>query len=455
MLPINTPIGLAGAITGYKYDNPAHLQLIQAFLIELTSQENKRIMITIPPRHGKSELTSKYFPAWYMLNFPHKRIILASYGSSFASSWCIKAKDVYEQIKPNNLTISRQDEWITKEGGSMSSAGIGGPITGKGADVFIIDDPVKNFEEAESKTYREKSYEWFRSVALTRLEPKGSVILIMTRWHNDDLGGKILKDDTTNEWIKIDIPAIAEDNDVLGRQVGEALWPNRFDINQLNRIKLNSGSYVFSSLYQQKPIASDYQIFNLSWFRTYNYLPTNFEYKMQVWDTAFKNSQENDFSVCITLGVNKDGIYVIDLYRDKPLFPELRRKVKEQFIKHFPNIVGIEDAGSGQSIIQDIKDNERQVPLIEIQAKNKVIRAHAVTSIIENGELYLPAEADWLTNFKNELQDFPKGSHDDQVDVLTMGLEYLKQILNEIKYPINSYDIKKRLSNKSSKYTGF
>ena len=193
----------------------------------------------------------------------------------------------------------------------MVTAGVGGPITGKGADILIIDDPVKNAEEANSQTYRDKTWEWYQSTAYTRLEPKGAIILIMTRWHEDDLAGRLLKhmqNGTGEKWEVINLPAIAEENDLLGRKPGEPLWPERYDLKELNRIKDTTGSYWWSALYQQRPQPPEGGLLKRSWIKYYqpHELPHLEELDIyQAWDLAISTKETADYTVCTTVGVSR------------------------------------------------------------------------------------------------------------------------------------------------------
>lgn len=388
----------------------------------------------MPPRHGKSELISRYFPAWYLGTYPDRRIILVSYEAEFAASWGRKTKELLEEygkdlfgIKLNRLSNSAYRWDVLGHEGGLNATGVGGAITGKGANVLIIDDPVKNDEQANSKTYRDKTYDWFRATAYTRLEPDGAIIVIMTRWHFDDLAGRLLNDpDSDDKWEVLSFPAIAKENDSLGRDEGVPLWEYRYPVDKLNKIKSQIGSYWFSALYQQQPIATEYQIFKTEWWREYSDLPSG-SLLIQSWDTAFKEKEQNDFSVCTTWLLSDKGYYLVDYWRAKVLFPDLQRQVVMQYHKHNPNVVLIEDAASGQSLIQ-VLQRDTKIPIKPIQAiRDKVTRAHLVTPLIESGKVFLPKNAQFLADIVNECSEFPYGNHDDIVDSITQALDYLRR----------------------------
>ncbi len=397
----------------------------------------------MPPRHGKSELISRYFPAWYLGTYPDRRIILVSYEAGFAASWGRKTKELLEEygedlfgIKLNRLSNSAYRWDVADHEGGLNATGVGGAITGKGANVLIIDDPVKNDEQANSKTYRDKTYDWFRATAYTRLEPGGAIIVIMTRWNFDDLAGRLLNDpDSDDKWEVIDFPAIAKEDDILGRKEGEALWPYRYSLKKLQSIKKQIGSYWFNALYQQQPIASEYQIFKSQWWQEYLDLP-DYSILIQSWDTAFKEKEQNDFSVCTTWALTKNGYYLVDYWRGKVLFPDLQRQVVMQYNKYKPNVVLIEDAASGQSLIQ-VLQRETKIPIKAVKAmKDKVTRAHLVTPLFEAGKIFVPKDAVFLADIINECSEFPYGNHDDIVDSITQALDFLRKRVGSSK-PVN------------------
>lgn len=274
-----TPVGTANLCTQNRFACPPHIELIQRELMECVAGRTKRLMVTLPPRHGKSECVSHWFPVWLLGNFPQMRIMLCSYEASFAASWSRKIRDSLTEAVSLQLykcgpraDLARADQWETVLGGGVVSAGVGGAITGRGANALIIDDPVKNAEEAHSPTYRQKTWDWYTTTAYTRLEPVGFVVLVMTRWDIDDLGGRILSPDyqaqaDIDQWRRIDIPAIAEEDDPLGREPGAALWPDRYPIETLEQQRRVLGTYAFSALYQQRPTLAEGGMFKRQWMR--------------------------------------------------------------------------------------------------------------------------------------------------------------------------------------------
>ncbi len=239
---------------------PPHVDLMSRTLAQSAMGQKRRVIITMPPRHSKSETVSHWFPVWYLDRFPDRRVILASYEADFAASWGRKVRDSIRENAHTLRTRIKGDttaahRWETTAGGGMVTAGVGGPITGRGANVLIIDDPIKNAEEAESELTRESIWRWWTSTAYTRLEPGGSVVIVMTRWHEDDLVGRLLlhAEEGGESWEVVNFPAVAEAQDVLGRQVGDPLWPQRYDTEALERIRQAVERYVWEALYQQHP----------------------------------------------------------------------------------------------------------------------------------------------------------------------------------------------------------
>ena len=439
----------------WKY--PPHLRYLDKALHFLVAGKFSRLMVNMPPRHGKSEMISKYFPAWYINRFPDKRIILTSYSADFASMWGRLVKEILitRSIEgKSDLRLSKDSHAmklfsIANRTGSMVSTGAGCSLTGRGADLLIIDDPVKNNEEANSEKILDNIWEWFVATAYTRLEPGGKVVLLMTRWHDDDLCGRIAK--TSNiirldeaidsdsllpsdkeTWVKITLPAIAEDDDELGRNIGEPLWAVRYDESALAKIKLQAGAYWFASLYQQSPIPGRNPVFKREHFSYFtedsecyhlvNHLGARETrrkdscLRFATVDLASSISQTSDYTVILTYAhTPQNEILVLDVLRQR-LAPEHHKNlIATQVAKWNLTLVGIEQVGYQAILVNEMSKAGFQIKALTPKG-NKVLRAGVMKAKMALGKVYFPTSAHWLSDFEDELMRFPDGRHDDQVD---------------------------------------
>jgi predicted phage terminase large subunit-like protein len=314
-------------------------------------------------------------------------------------------------------------------GGAYYAVGSGGAITGRGANLLLIDDPTKSLADANSEAYRRSLHEWFESTAYTRLQgDDAAVVIIATRWHLDDLPGWLLRETTAEGWEVLSLPAIAEVDEGWRRE-GEALWPRRYNLKRLEQIRATAGGAAWASLYQQTPVAAEGAIFKREWWRDHTpaTLPARFEQIVVSLDTAFKAGASNDYSVGLVLGVGETGYYVLDVWRDRVEFPALMRQVEMLALKWKPDRVLIEDKASGQSLIQELQSNSRlAIEPVKIDS-DKVTRATACTPLVEAGKVFLPEDADWLADFLEELSSFPAAPHDDMVDALSQALNFTRE----------------------------
>lgn len=419
---------------------PHHMAISQA-LRRVAKGKCKRLMIFMPPRHGKSMLASEYFPAWYLGRNPTHQVIAATYAQGLADDFGRKVRnivagDVYKALFPmGGLADDSQaaNRFHLSRRGAYFAVGAGGPITGRGADLLLIDDPIKGREDAESETMRQRLKDWYTSVARTRLMPGGAIVVIQTRWHEDDLAGWLLREHAHEGWEVLNMPALAEPEDLMGREEGAPLWPEAYPLGELEQIRRSVGPRDWASLYQQRPAAMEGSIFRREHWRYHE--PTQDDPKalcaalgihrvVQAWDTAFKAGQNNDYSVGVTLGVTANRYYLLDVWRHRVEFPELRQAVVSQHQKWGSHVVLVENAASGQSLIQELQRNTR-IPLQWVKAdRDKVSRAHAVTATHAAGLIWLPQDAPWLADFTDEMASFPSAPHDDQVDAFVHALGY-------------------------------
>jgi len=416
------------------YKVAAHHTLVASYLEKVEAGEIDRLMIFLPPRHGKSELSSRRFPAWYLGRNPNKQIIAASYNSDLAADFGRDVRNlVADPLYANLFDVGlRQDSkaadrWNTTQGGAYVAAGVGSGITGRGAHIGIIDDPFKDRKEADSETVRDNVWNWYTSTFYTRLMPGAAIVLMQTRWHEDDLAGRLLNAQKAggDQWTIVNLPAVAEGQDELGRQDGEALWPEWYDEDGLARIKNAIGTYDWEALYQQRPVAQSGNIFKREWWHYYK-TPDKYSLVIQSWDTAHKVDEENDFSVCTTWGISGNMIDLIDRFKAKLEFPELKRAAVTLGLRFQAEAILIEDKSSGQSLIQELRQ-ETGLPVLPVKVdRDKVSRAHAVTPLIEGGRVRLPEWASWVDDYISVMAAFPKGANDDDVDSTTQALNYLR-----------------------------
>ena len=426
-----------------QFELARHHSLIVSRLEAIERGQESRLTVCIPPRHGKSLITSTIFPAWYLGRHPDHHVIFATYGQELSDDFGRRVRNLltdplHQAIFPNcrlSEDSAAAHRFATTRGGAYFAVGRGGPVTGRGAHLLIIDDPIKDYEEASSETIRRTLHEWFTSVAYTRLMPGGRIVLIQTRWHEDDLAGRLLREQRGGErWELLSMPAIAESDDAF-RKEGEPLWPERFPLSQLEQIRAAIGSRAWASLYQQRPSAATGAVFKRNWWQFYRPpLHGQFNRVVQSWDTAFKKGAENDFSVCTTWAATDNGYYLFHLWRGRLEFPELKRLMASLAEQWKPHAILIEDKASGQSLIQELK-HSTVLPIIPIKVdSDKLARAQAVTPLIEAGKVSLPESAPWLNDFIDEMSSFPNGLHDDTVDSATQALNYLREHATDFPY---------------------
>ena len=433
-----------------KYQVGMHHRMIANYLEAVERGEINRLIIATPPRHGKTMLVSQYFPAWYLGRHPSRQIIAATYSGEKAGDVGREVRNqlidpLHQQVFPH-CQISKDSasvkKFSTTKYGNYFSVGLGGAIVGRGANLFLIDDPVKGRENAESETRRRQMKQWYEGVAYTRLMPEpNAIVIIATRWHDDDLSGWLIKEHTHENWIVLRLPAIADNrNDPLGRNIGDALWPDWFDEKYLLNVKETVGTREWSAQYQQIPILAEGGIINLDWFKRYQVvegqiaLPDaegNLQFErvkrtIQSWDTAYKAKELNDPNVCTTWKVTKKGYFLWDVFVKRMEYPELKKEVGRQHTRHNPNAILIEDKSSGQSLIQEFRTTG--MPIISMMpVADKITRMSIESDTIEAGKVYLPESAPWLVDYESESGMFPYGQFDDQVDSTSQFLNWIRR----------------------------
>lgn len=409
--------------------------------------EIDRLMLFCPPRTGKTELLIR-FAAWHLGRQADRPILYASYGADLAweksgDTRAVVASEEFAQVFPgvglNPLQRSVQRWRIAGRRGGMQAQGVGGPLTGKGGSLIIVDDPVKNRQEADSRTMRDAAWKWYTSTLRTRLEPGGRIVLVMTRWHEDDLAGRLLEkakeDPAADQWTVVSLPALAREHDPLGRRPGEALDPSRYNEHALRRTKASIGERDWSALYDQAPRADDGNVFKALWLAGwYVASAPAIMYECVVWDTAFEEKQASDFSAAVWVGAGENGhLYVRPLVNDRLAFPDLV-KVAKELVRRWPRAEHlVEGKASGKSLRQQLRAD--RIPLIEIPAAgDKVVRAHTITRFFEAEMVHVvgdPAASPLVDGLESELLAFPLAAHDDLVDAMVYGVMRCVGLLDE------------------------
>ena len=424
-----------------NYLSPPHIKLLASKLEAVEKGEIKRLAIFMPPRHGKSILTSEFFPAWYMGRNPDKYIICSTYAQDLADDFGRKVRNQlqdkrYTDIFPNaelSTDSASVRRFHTKQGGVYYAVGAGSAITGRGAHLLLIDDPIKGREEADSAAMRKNLLDWYRATAYTRLMPNGSVILIQTRWHEDDLAGWILKETGHEGWDVVEFPAILNDRaaDMLGLSEGDPLWEDSYPLERLKEIKKTVGTREWSSLYAQKPSVEEGNIIKRWWWKTWTREhPPEMDYILQSWDTAYTDTETSDYSACTTWGVfSGEGgynLYLIDSFREKLTFPELKNQAVHLYNELQPDLVLVEAKASGWSLVQELMRTGIPITPFNPKKMDKLARVHSVAPLFEGGRIWAP-DTDESANVMNQFAMFPNTKHDDLVDSTTQALLRLRK----------------------------
>lgn len=413
--------------------------MLDEFLEAVKEKKSPRLIITLPPRSGKSELVSRRFPAYSFGRFPDLQIIATSYSSDLSQRFNRDVQRIiddekYLEVFPGTTlngsrvrTDSRGSYIRTSDlfeivghAGAYRSCGVGGGITGQGADCLLIDDPVKDRAEANSATVRQSIWDWYTSTAYTRLSPGGGVIVMATRWHLDDLIGRLIENMENGQgdtFTVINYPAIAE-HDEIHRRKGEALHPERYSLDQLKKIQKTVGSRDWAALYQQHPIPEGGNIFKAEWFKywTESSLPPEFDQIVTSWDMTFKDSKNSDYVVGQVWGKKGPNFYLLDQVRGQWDFVKTKEMVRVLAHK-WPRVVRklVEDKANGSAVISELKSTVSGfVPITPTESKEA--RASSVTPYFEAGNVFIPEDsaAPWVPHYVSELLEFPAGSHDDQ-----------------------------------------
>lgn len=408
----------------------------------------KKLMVFMPPQRGKSEIVSRRFPAFALGRNPKLQIAGCSYSSDLAGKFNREVQRIiddsaYREIFPDvqlnskNVVSDSSGNWlrnsdvfeIVSHGGSYRGVGVLGPLTGNTVDIGIIDDPIKDRLEAQSETFRNRLWEWYSDVFCTRLHNESRILLTTTRWHEDDLAGRILAKE--KDWTVLSLPELREDmtNPDDPRQIDEPLWPERHDLKTTLEIKHKS-ERTFISMYQQRPAPSAGRMFKKKWFRYYNLMPPRFDRIIQSWDCTFKDTASSDYVVGTIWGKRGADSFLLGMARGKWDFVETVQQIKRVHAM-FPacNEKLIEEKANGAAVISMLRQQiPGLVPIIPTESKEA--RAYAVSFCFESGNVYFPANCPWVSDVEHELLLFPNGRNDDIVDSITQALNrfYLQRV---------------------------
>lgn len=409
---------------------------VQTFVETVTGNPYDILVLSTPPQHGKSMTVTETFPSWYEGKYPDRRCIVACYNDDFAGKFGRRNKSKIEEYGQFifNISLSKssdRDIEIADKGGSIITRGIMSGITGNSGDLIIIDDPVKNRQEADSINYRERLWEEWQNSIKTRTQAGTKIIIIQTRWHEDDLAGRVIREENNVEVVNI--PVEAEENDLLGRNIGDALCPEIGKDNKwLQAFKESylkdpeGGARAWNALFQGRPTSEQGNIFKREWWQFYDVLPTTLPLKVISVDATFKDKADSDFVAIEVWGKLNADFYLIDMLKRRMDFPDTLKAIKAMVAK-YPDRHStlIEDKANGPAIIAMLRHEIPGIIPIEPEG-SKIARANAVTGIVESGNVYLPRYADFTAEFIEEHASFPRGVNDDLVDSCTQFLNKYK-----------------------------
>lgn len=424
--------------TNDAYVSAAHHKRIADKLEAVERGESDRVAIFMPPRHGKSELASRRFPAWYLGRNPKRQIIAASYNSDLASDFGREVRNIvasreYAAVFDTRLREDSRaaERWNTDQGGAYVAAGVGTAVTGRGAHVLLIDDPFKDREEADSELRRQRVWDWYTSTAYTRLMPGGAVVLIQTRWHEDDLAGRLLNAQGGDKWDVLDLPALDE--------AKNALWPEWYNEKSLERIRAAIGPRDWSALYQQRPAPEEGDYFKADWLKPYDKAPDLKTLRVYGGSDYAVTADGGDFTCHAVVGLDPEGrMYLLDLWRKQAASDEWVEAFCD-LVKQWHPIGWAEEQGqirSGVGPFLDRRQRERGAYVFREQFPtrgDKAVRAQSIRGRMALEGLYVPTRAVWYADLRSELLSFPAGKHDDQVDALGLVGQLLDKMTNGVR----------------------
>ena len=417
-----------------------HARMAEAFE-RVARGECKRLIINMPPRHTKSEFASYLLPAWFLGKFPHKKVIQASHTAELAVGFGRKVRnlvdsDVYHSIFPD-LALQSDSKaagrWNTSKGGDYFAIGVGGAVTGKGADVLIIDDPHSEQEAALAQVnpdIYDKVYEWYTSGPRQRLQPGGSIVIVMTRWSLRDLTGQVIKSAAArggDDWEVIEFPAILPS--------GNPLWPEFWSLDELSKLHQELPNSKWMAQYQQQPTSEQSAIVKREWWKIWEKEdPPPCDYILQTWDTAFEKNTRADYSACTTWGIwynpednDQPNIILLNSFKERMEWVELKKTAFQHYKDWEPDSILIEKKATGAPLIYEFR--AMGIPAQEFtpgKGQDKISRLNAVSDLIASGKVWVP-QTRWAEELVDEIASFPSGEHDDLVDATTLALMRFRQ----------------------------
>jgi predicted phage terminase large subunit-like protein len=436
-------LGFASAVyPGFKI-GPHHKRLAKIFT-DVIEGRKKRVIINIAPRMGKSEFSSYLFPAYFLGKYPQKKIIMGTHTAGLSEDFGRRIRnlidtDEYRQIFPSTFVADDQKaagKWSTGAGGQYYAAGVGGALAGRGADLFVIDDPHSEQDvKTNSRLAFDTAWSWFQTGPLQRLMPGGAIIIIMTRWSLLDLTGRLIDYQTKNPdaipWEVVELPAILNE----GTEHEKSLWPEQWPLESLKATKASLDPRYWNAQYMQQPTSENSAIVSRKHWRTWPHEePPQCEYVIQSWDTAFETKTNSDYSACTTWGIwyneeegNSPQIILLDAFKERMTFPDLKSTALKHYKAWKPDAFIVEKKAAGAPLIQELR--LLGIPVSEFtpsRGNDKMVRLNAVADLFSSGKVWAP-DTRWAREVIEEVATFPVGEHDDYVDTTTQALLRYRQ----------------------------
>ena len=429
-----------------NYAVGAHHKIMAKLFKEIADGKKKRVIVNVAPRHGKSELTSYLFPAWFLGQKPDAKIIMATHTASLSEDFGKRVRNLidtpeYREVFPSTLLAEDSKSagaWNTTAGGKYYAVGVGGALAGRGADLLVIDDPHSEQDgKSNTRTVFDQAWGWYQTGPRQRLMWGGAIVVVMTRWSLMDLTGRLIAYQQNNpdadQWEVIELPAILPS--------GKALWPEKWPVEELKRTKATLEPRYWNAQYQQKPASDESAIIKREWWREWQHEePPNCEFIIQTWDTAHEAKNSADYSACTTWGIfneviqegadagkTKPAIILLDAFKDRMEFPELKEVCLRHYREWEPDAFIVEKKAAGAPLIQELR--QLGIPVSEFspsRGNDKTVRVNAVADIFASGRVWAP-QTRWAKEVIEECATFPVGTHDDYVDCMSCALLRYRQ----------------------------